>query len=47
MTKMATLPIYGKNFSRVFLKNQNVNYLETWYIIRYSEAVKFLQEYPF
>ena len=28
MTKMAAMPIYGKN---LFLRNQKANDLETWY----------------
>ena len=31
MTKIATMPIYGKTFKYLLLKNQKVNDLETWY----------------
>ena len=29
MTKMASRPIYGKNFENLFLRNQEVDDLET------------------
>ena len=32
MTKMAAMPIYGKNLKNLFLRNQKVCVLETWYI---------------
>ena len=31
MTKMVTMPIYGKNLKNLFLRNQNTDDLETWY----------------
>ena len=31
MTKMAAMPIYGKNFKKSLLWNQMANDLETWY----------------
>ena len=31
MTKMATMPIYGKNFKKNLLRNQKADDLETWY----------------
>ena len=31
MTKMAAMPIYGKNLKNPFLWNQNGDDLETWY----------------
>ena len=32
MTKMATLPTYGKNLKNLLLRNQKAYDLETWYI---------------
>ena len=32
MTKMATMPIYGKNLKNLLLQNQLTNDLETWYV---------------
>ena len=31
MTKMATMPIYGKNLKKNLLRNQKADDLETWY----------------
>ena len=31
MTKMAAMPIYGKNLKNLLLRNQKANDLETWY----------------
>ena len=31
MTKMATMPIYGKNLKKLLLWNQKADDLETWY----------------
>ena len=31
MTKMATMPIYGKNFKNLLLRNQKADDLESWY----------------
>ena len=31
MTKIAAMPIYGKNFKNLLLGNQNANPRETWY----------------
>ena len=31
MTKMATMPIYGKTLKNLLLRNQKANDLETWY----------------
>ena len=31
MTKMATMPIYGKNLKNLLLQNQMADDLETWY----------------
>ena len=31
MTKMAAMPIYGKNFKNLLLRNQKADELETWY----------------
>ena len=31
MTKMAAMPIYGKNLKKLFLQNQKADDLETWY----------------
>ena len=32
MTKMATMPIYGKNLKNISLRNQKADDLETWYL---------------
>ena len=32
MTKMAAMPIYGKNLKNLLLQNQLTNDLETWYV---------------
>ena len=32
MTKMATTPIYGKNFKNLLLQNQKAHDLGTWYV---------------
>ena len=31
MTKMAAMPIYGKNHKNLLLRNQRTDDLETWY----------------
>ena len=31
MTKMAAMPLYGKNLKKFLLLNQTANDLETWY----------------
>ena len=31
MTKMAAMPIYGKNLKNLLLRNQKTDDLETWY----------------
>ena len=31
MTKIAAMPIYGKNFKNLLLGNQNADPRETWY----------------
>ena len=31
MTKMAAMPIYGKNLKKYILRNQKIDDLETWY----------------
>ena len=31
MTKMAAMPIYGKTFKDLLLRNQKADDLETWY----------------
>ena len=31
MTKMAAMPIYGKNLKNLLLRNQKADDLETWY----------------
>ena len=31
MTKMATMPIYGKNLKNLLLQNQMADDLESWY----------------
>ena len=32
ITKMATLPIYGKNLKNLLLQNHQADCLETWYV---------------
>ena len=32
MTKMAAMPIYGKNLKKLLLRNQKAYDLETWYV---------------
>ena len=32
MTKMAAMPIYGKNLKNLLLQNQLTGDLETWYV---------------
>ena len=32
MTKMAAMPIYGKNLKNLLLRNQKAYDLETWYV---------------
>ena len=32
MTKMAAMPIYGKNLKNLLVWNQNVDDLESWYV---------------
>ena len=32
MTKMAAMPIYGKNLKNLLLQNQMTDDLETWYV---------------
>ena len=31
MTKMAAMPIYGKNLKKLLLRNQKADDFETWY----------------
>ena len=31
LTKMAAMPIYGKNLKNLLFQNQKADYLETWY----------------
>ena len=38
MTKMATMPIYGKNLKKIFFRNQKADYLETWYVALCAEC---------
>ena len=32
MTKMAAMPVYGRNFKNLFLQNQKADDLESWYV---------------
>ena len=32
MTKMATMPIYGKNLQNLLLRNRRTDFHETWYV---------------
>ena len=41
MTKMATMPIYGKNLKNLLLRNQKADDLETWYAA--SSTTMFVQ----
>ena len=39
MTKMAAMPIYGKNLKKFLLRNQKVDDLETWYaVLKYYQV---------
>ena len=40
MTKMATMPIYGKNFKNLLLQNQKSYELETWHVALGTQALQ-------
>ena len=42
MTKMAAMPIYGKNLKNLLLQNQKSYYLKTWHV---ASALKLYQVY--
>ena len=42
MTKVADISIYGKTFKSLFVWNQKVDYLETWYAALVSRVLPHL-----
>ena len=42
MTKMATMPIYGKTFKNLLLQNQKSYDLETWHVALGTQALQSL-----
>ena len=40
MTKMATMPIYGKNLKNLLLQNQKPYDLESWHVASRTQALK-------
>ena len=40
MTKMATMPIYGKNLKNLLLQNQKSYDLETWHVALRTQALQ-------
>ena len=45
MTKMAAMPINGKNLKNLLLRNQKAYDLETWYIALGGWVLKYYQVY--
>ena len=43
MTKMAAMPVYGKNFKKL-LQNQKADDLETWHASSGTQALQSLNE---
>ena len=39
MTKMAAMPIYGKNLKKFLLRNQKADDLETWYALSGAQVL--------
>ena len=39
MTKMAAMPIYGKNLKNLFLQNQQTDDLEIWYVVLCTQVL--------
>ena len=44
MTKMAAMPIYGKNLKNLLLQNQMSYDLETWHVSLGAQALQSLYE---
>ena len=42
MTKMAAMPIYGKNLKKILLQNQMSYDLETWHVASVTQALQSL-----
>ena len=40
MTKMAAMPIYGKNLKNLLLQNQKSYDLETWHVVSGTQALQ-------
>ena len=40
MTKMAAIPIYGKNIKNLLLQNQLTDGLETWYVALGTQGIQ-------
>ena len=40
MTKMAAMPIYGKNLKKILLQNQMFYDLETWHVASGTQALQ-------
>ena len=45
MTKMAAMPIYGKNFKNLLLQNQKSYNLETWHVALGTQALQSLYKW--
>ena len=45
VTKMASRPIMIKTFKILFLRNQEADYIETWYICKRHQILKHYQIY--
>ena len=39
MTKMAAMPIFGKNLKNLLLPNQSTDGLETWYVASSAQVL--------
>ena len=44
MTKMAAMPIYGKNLKNLLLQNQKSHDLETWRVASGTQALQSLHK---
>ena len=45
MTKMAAMPIYGKNLKNLLLQNQKSYDLETWHVASGTQALQSLYKW--
>ena len=43
MTKMAAMPIYGKNLKKGLLRNQKADDLETWYAVLGARVLSYIK----